>query len=682
MKIIKWPLLAFLLILGACNTKEFYVAPDGSDSNPGTAAQPFATMQQARDAVREARGTNTKREYTVVIAPGIYQIDATLELDERDSNITFKGKEAQYTGGIFIEQDQMHLVTDQETLSRLPTGRDPGIQLYEIRLSDIGQMEFPVLNSRGMAGVGRQAAWPELFLDGKPLPIASWPNGIGYKGGFKPSEIIDAGLNIRNDPQNNSDNTLKGQAWMEYAQSRKIVFRFDDPHTDRWQKALHTHHADLWFGGHWRWDWVDDLIQVDAISDREITMRRSHHYGMRMDYTNLKIFNLVEEMDIQGEYVLEPANHRLLVLLSDEQASQPLTLSWFGESAVHISGTNNIRFTGISFTDLRSTEVVKIENASHVEFSNCRFERNGGDGLLADGMHLVVEDCLFSYMGAGGVIMTGGDRNTLTPGHNRVSYCEFAHFGRLKRTYAHGVQVTGVGNVVEHCLLHGAPHAAINFGGNEHHIRYNEIHTVLTETGDCGAIYGGRDWTSFGTEIYGNWIHGLGGSADRWANAVYLDDCLSGITVRDNFIDEVALGMLIGGGRYNEITNNILSNCIHAMHLDSRGTGWMKPPHEGFRTLERRLKALPVDQEPWLSRYPMLKETPDNDPGKPVGTAITNNAFVNCKKSWLTLETSDVATVSPNWEDFAPGTLTIDNNLVRVAGTSLKFTIPNTGIRK
>jgi len=682
MKTTKLYLLGFVLILGACTSKEFHVAPDGSDNNPGTAGQPFATLQQARDAVREARGTNTKKHHTVVMAPGVYQIDATLELDERDANITFKGNGAQLTGGIAIEQDQMHLVTDQETLSRLPAGRDPGLQLYEILLSDIGQMEFPVLNPRGMAGVGRLAAWPELFQDGKPLPIASWPNGIGYDGGFKPTEIIDAGLNIRTDTEYNPDNTLSGQAWMEYAQSRKIVFRFDDPRTDRWQEALHTHQAELWFGGHWNWDWVDDLIQVAAISDREIAMDRSHHYGMGMHYANLKIFNLVEEMDISREYALEPANHRILVLLSDEQAAQPLTLSWFGEAAVHVSDASNIRFTGIAFTDFRSTEVVKIENASHIAFSHCRFERNGGDGMLADGMHLVVEDCLFSYMGAGGVTIAGGDRNSLTPGHNRVAYCEFANFGRLKRTYAHGVQVTGVGAVVENCLLHGAPHAAINFGGNEHHIRYNEIHTVLTETGDCGAIYGGRDWTSFGTEIYGNWIHSLGGSADRWANAVYLDDCLSGIIVRDNFIEKVALGMLIGGGRYNEITNNILSDCVHAMHLDSRGTGWMKPPHEGFRTLERRLKELPVDQEPWATRYPMLKETLDNDPGKPVGTTITNNAFVNCRESWLSRETSDVATVSPNWEELDAGALTIDGNVVRVAGSPLEFTIPDTGVRK
>jgi hypothetical protein len=170
MRTTKLHLLAFALILGTFTSREFHVAPGGSDNHPGTAGQPFATLQQARDAVREARGTNTKKHYTVVIAPEVYQINATLELNERDANITFKGNDAQLTGGIVIEQDQMHLVTDQETLSRLPAERDPGLQLFEILLSDIGQMEFPVLNPRGMAGVGRLASWPELFQDGNHCP--------------------------------------------------------------------------------------------------------------------------------------------------------------------------------------------------------------------------------------------------------------------------------------------------------------------------------------------------------------------------------------------------------------------------------------------------------------------------------------------------------------------------------
>jgi tetratricopeptide (TPR) repeat protein len=35
---------------------EFYVAPDGDDTNPGTWQRPFATLQRARDAIRALKG--------------------------------------------------------------------------------------------------------------------------------------------------------------------------------------------------------------------------------------------------------------------------------------------------------------------------------------------------------------------------------------------------------------------------------------------------------------------------------------------------------------------------------------------------------------------------------------------------------------------------------------------------
>ena len=50
------PVIAALLLLGlshfAAAGADFYVAPNGKDSSPGTAAEPFATLANARDAVR------------------------------------------------------------------------------------------------------------------------------------------------------------------------------------------------------------------------------------------------------------------------------------------------------------------------------------------------------------------------------------------------------------------------------------------------------------------------------------------------------------------------------------------------------------------------------------------------------------------------------------------------------
>ena len=51
---IMW-LLMSLVICMPSNALELYVALDGSDSNPGTIEKPFATLEGARDSIREIK---------------------------------------------------------------------------------------------------------------------------------------------------------------------------------------------------------------------------------------------------------------------------------------------------------------------------------------------------------------------------------------------------------------------------------------------------------------------------------------------------------------------------------------------------------------------------------------------------------------------------------------------------
>ena len=55
----------------------WYVAPGGSDANPGTEAQPFATLERARQAVRTVNG-NMQSDVVVMLAGGTYRLDRPL----------------------------------------------------------------------------------------------------------------------------------------------------------------------------------------------------------------------------------------------------------------------------------------------------------------------------------------------------------------------------------------------------------------------------------------------------------------------------------------------------------------------------------------------------------------------------------------------------------------------------
>lgn len=63
---------------------EFYVAPGGADTNPGTKARPFATLTHARDAVRKAK-TREHRPITVLLRGGTYMMEEPLVLGPEDS---------------------------------------------------------------------------------------------------------------------------------------------------------------------------------------------------------------------------------------------------------------------------------------------------------------------------------------------------------------------------------------------------------------------------------------------------------------------------------------------------------------------------------------------------------------------------------------------------------------------
>ncbi len=73
----------------------FYVATDGSDSNPGTIDKPFATLERARDAVRKMKSSSAfqhmfspqdkGRPVTVMIRAGRYQLSEPLIFGPEDS---------------------------------------------------------------------------------------------------------------------------------------------------------------------------------------------------------------------------------------------------------------------------------------------------------------------------------------------------------------------------------------------------------------------------------------------------------------------------------------------------------------------------------------------------------------------------------------------------------------------
>ncbi|MCX6996343.1 MAG: hypothetical protein NTV49_04495, partial [Kiritimatiellaeota bacterium] len=98
-------LAALLLVpLAATHAAELHVAVTGKDSNPGTQAAPFATIEKARDAIRVLKSRSGLPEggVTVWLRGGEYVLEKTFTLTPQDSGAankpviyqSYKGEEA------------------------------------------------------------------------------------------------------------------------------------------------------------------------------------------------------------------------------------------------------------------------------------------------------------------------------------------------------------------------------------------------------------------------------------------------------------------------------------------------------------------------------------------------------------------------------------------------------------
>ena len=229
-------------------------------------------------------------------------------------------------------------------------------------------------------------------------------------------------------------------------------------------------------------------------------------------------------------------------------------------------------------------------------------------------------------MARGAILVVGGDRKTLVPSGHVVHNTHIHDFGQWLRTGAYAVIFEGVGHSLTHCLIHDAPFEAIGVRGNDHLIEYNEVHSVMKESGDAGALHTGRDWTWRGNVIRYNYFHDLKGPGLHGVMGVYLDDWASGFTVVGNVFYNAGRASMIGGGRDNIFKNNVYVNCFPSIHLDARGRGWASYYFDGpNKILHDRLNDVHGTEPPYTTRYPELSRLPGATQDLPVNNLIENN---------------------------------------------------------
>src|SRR5688572_22664810 len=92
-------LIFFVLNTNLLNAQEkLYISTTGSDKNDGSKDKPFATLQKARNHIRELKRKGLKKDVEVYLRNGTYYLTETLVLGLEDSapegrRITYKNYE-------------------------------------------------------------------------------------------------------------------------------------------------------------------------------------------------------------------------------------------------------------------------------------------------------------------------------------------------------------------------------------------------------------------------------------------------------------------------------------------------------------------------------------------------------------------------------------------------------------
>lgn len=652
------------------DSKTLYVSLKGSDKNIGSFSKPLKTIQAA---IQEAEKMNEDEPTEIILRGGCYEQDKTIEVGKK-GNLTIKpyqNEKVIISGGKSLSLKVLKKISDPSVLAKI----QPQVKkrIKEIDFKELGL----TLNDLHASGFGRpsQAAWTQIFVNDEALHLSRWPNDSTVSIG----KIEQSGIGPRGEEE-------------PYP-----VFGYLEDRPSAWNDA-----SGMWISGYFAHGYADDMIKVAKVDAANKTIHAAQHtvYGFMTAAPWRQWFavNLVEELDLPGEYVIDTSRGKVYLYPPVEEL-ESINVSLLEGPVLAIENVKNVTVENITFEYGRHIGVY-MENTHQVVVKGCTIKNMGGVGIsigkgtisldkkgvkphsaeaggtpasriVGDLQGKVYQDILYDRqggtdngiidchiynVGAGGISLGGGDRASLTPAGNYVENCRIHDYNCIEKSYRPGIWIDGVGNKVTKCDIYNAPSMAILFHGNNHLIELCKITNVCTEVDDQGAIYYGRDPSEQGNVIRYCYFKEL--SPRHRVTATYHDDGACGAKVYGNIYYKAgSLPVLIGGGHDNIYMNNIFIDSPVAIHLDNRMQNWGKSMIDRGGIIDQRLNEVNFKQSPYSTAYPNLVHYWENNPAYPSGNLIEGNLFymignvVNGRTEWGEFRNNWVTNTDPGFVD-------------------------------
>lgn len=611
------------------------------------------SFKKLTDAKQYIKENEINEEIDVILSAGRYFFEDTLRFDNSDKPARYvaeEGAEVYFDGGVILDNSKITKTTNHEILDRIikEAARE---NIFEADISEYGEK----IGEYGMRGFRRPyiCAPTELFINAKPQRVASYP-----KNGYIPlGNIIE-----------------KGSVPIDGDFSRHGgSFTYADDRLKKWSDA-----DDAYISGFLSNGYADDTIKIKGIDKDSNTIQLSAATlgGLVNNPEHRwRIVNLLEEIGEPGEYYIDRKNKKLYFYPDCDTDDALIQLSFLKTPFLSFINAENITFEGITFENSRGSGVY-IEGGKGITLKDCEFRNLGivavqiGKGIspLPEGItnchgkydhdkikptpiseeigswheyiyeyaafdgdgganHLI-SGCDIHDIGAGGIMLGGGNRKKLIPANNKVFNTHIHNVNRLDLTYKGAVNVWGVGNVISHCELDNLEGFAVYIHGNDHLIEYTKIHNVAKSISDGSAIYLGRDPSEVGNKIKYNFIYDINNphSYDMYGYcAIYFDDGAIYNEVYGNyFYDIVQKGRFFFStvhwncGGQTSVANNIVIDCYPGLDPNTYDNSYEKMHNdELFIT---RITAKPEDMrgvdicdDVWREHYPYLYDTYKNN---------------------------------------------------------------------
>ena len=446
-----------LALVTTVRAADFYVAPTGIDSNPGTKGQPFATLPTARDAARLA-GAGSHR---IIVMPGEYFLTKTLELDPRDNGLTIEAAEA---GKAILYGGQV-----------ITSWRHDGDQFWCADLPGVkeGTRDFRALVVNGHLAERSRVPETGTLVHRSKFDVASLPAVAGYWA---------------------RQPTLQERTSLEY-DPKDIPPAFEIRNAE-----LRVYHS-----------WDESLVGISSHDAPKHTFTLSPPARFPPGAFGVKkyvIFNTREGMTKPGQWYLDRVAGRVCYWpRAGEDLTKVRAIAPVLECVISIAGTGkapvqNLTLRGFALqattTPLKPAGFAAMQNydgALHLEQARqCVVEKLdisnvGGLGMLArELLGCQICDCQIHHIGAGGASVTGA-RTLVARNHiHHVGLYYPSAAAMLCDSLVRTNVATGL-----HILqneVHDAPYCGIIIGGEHLLAEGNLVYRVMREMQDGAGIYG------------------------------------------------------------------------------------------------------------------------------------------------------------------------------------------------